>query len=81
MKSLEKIKAKIEFFKTLFLVFVAALFSVVGYLFSKLEDLTQFKFFILVYVIIVLCSLVFVFLFGWLTNISKLGEDDARDGR
>jgi len=70
----EKIKAKIEFFKTLFLVFIAALFSTIGYLFSKLGELNNIKFFILIYAIIVLVVLSLMFLILWLKEIKKIKD-------
>ena len=69
---LEKIKAKIEFFKTLFLVFVTALFSIIGYLFVNFQKLTSIKLFILLYVIIVLVVIVFGIVLKWLEEIEKL---------
>ena len=81
MKSekLEKVKAKIEFFKTLFLLSIATLFSLVGYLFSQFENLSEIRLFMVVYVIIFLVAIVVMFLILWLKEISKLGENDERD--
>jgi len=59
----EKIKAKIEFFKTLFIVFVTALFSMVAYFFINFERLLFMKKFILGYVIIVFIVIVVLIIF------------------
>ena len=74
VNNLEKAKAKIEFFKTLFLIFIAALFSSIGYFFSKLGELNQVKFFIIVYAIIILTGVTLLFLVLWLREIHKLKD-------
>ena len=79
VNNLEKIKAKIEFFKTLFLLSIATLFSLIGYLFTQFESLSDIKFFMIVYVIIFLVAIVLIFLILWLKEISKLGENDERN--
>ena len=69
---MEYIKAKTEFIKTLFLVFVATLFSMIGYFFIHFSELSEVRRFILLYVIIIFI-LINVLIY-WLKSIKKLKD-------
>ena len=73
-ENIEKIKAKIEFIKTLFLVFVAALFSLIGYLFLNFEHLKFIKFFGIVYAIMFLFIISVILLMSWIKEINKIKD-------
>jgi len=70
----EKIKAKIEFFKTLFIVFVTVLFSMIAYFFINFERLCFMKKFILGYVIIVFIVIEVLIIFQWIKFIRLLKD-------
>jgi len=70
----ERIKAKMEFFKTLFIVFVTALFSMIAYFFINFEKLLFIKKFILGYVIIVFIVIVVLLIFQWIRFIRLLKD-------
>jgi hypothetical protein len=70
----EKTKAKIEFFKTLFVVFITALFSMVAYGFISFSVLSSIKKIILLYVIIVFIVIVTLLIFNWVKYIKKLKD-------
>ena len=71
---MEKNKAKIELIKTLFLVFVTALFSSIGYLFTNLNTLENIRFFILIYVIIFSAVIDIFLIFLWIKEISRIKD-------
>ncbi len=71
---MEKIKAKIELIKTLFLVFVTALFSEVGYGFINFNKLDNIKLFILIYAIIFTGSIIMILTISWINRIKELKD-------
>ena len=71
---MEQTKAKIEFIKTLFLVFVAALFSMVGYLFVNFYKLNEIKRFLLIYGIFIFIVINVLIIMFWLRSIKKLKD-------
>ena len=71
---MEYIKAKIEFIKTLFLVFVATLFSMVGYFFIHFSELSELKKFFLVYGIIFLFVINSFLIIKWFQEIKKIKD-------
>ena len=73
---MEQTKAKIEFIKTLFLVFVAALFSIIGYLFANIDGVyNTIKFFGLAYAIIFLIVLNSILIVKWIEEIKKMKDE------
>jgi membrane protein YdbS with pleckstrin-like domain len=70
----EKIEAKIEFFKTLFVVFITALFSMIAYSFVYFPSLSNIKKIILLYAIIVFIIIVLLLIFNWIKCIKKLKD-------
>ena len=71
---MEKTKAKIELIKTLFLVFVTALFSEVGYGFINFNKLDSEKLFILIYAIIFTGGITMMILISWINKIKELKD-------
>ena len=71
---MEQTKAKIEFIKTLFLVFVATLFSMVGYLFVNFYKLSEIKIFFLIYGIFIFIVINILIIMFWLRSIKKLKD-------
>jgi lipopolysaccharide export LptBFGC system permease protein LptF len=70
----EKIKAIIDFYKTIFLVSITVLFSLIGYFFSNFSSLEYIKIFVIVYSIIIFTAVVLLFLILWRREINKLKD-------
>ena len=71
---MEKIKAIIEFYKTIFLVSITVLFSLIGYFFNNFSHLEYIKIFVIVYSIIIFIAVVLLFLILWRREINKLKD-------
>jgi hypothetical protein len=70
----EKIKAIIDFYKTIFLVSITVLFSLIGYFFSNFSRLENIKIFVIIYSIIIFTAVVLLFLILWRREINKLKD-------
>jgi len=70
----EKIKAIIDFYKTIFLVFVTAMFSMIGFLFLNFFKLSFMQKFLIFYTIIVFAVGVITVILNWWRYIRKLKD-------
>ena len=71
---MEKIKAIIDFYKTIFLVFVTAMFSMIGFLFLNFFKLNFMQKFLIFYTIIVFTVGVITLILNWWRYIRKLKD-------
>ena len=71
---MDRTKAIIEFIKTLFLVSVAALFSMIGYLFINFNNLSLVKIYLIFYGILNLIISIIIFIMLWIKFIKKLKD-------
>jgi hypothetical protein len=70
----EKIKAIIDFYKTIFLVFVTAMLSMIGFLFLNFFKLSFMQKFLIFYTIIVFTVGVITVILNWWRYIRKLKD-------
>ena len=71
---MEKIKAIIDFYKTIFLVFVTAMFSMIGFLFLNFFKLSFMQKFLIFYTIMVFTVGVITVILNWWRYIRKLKD-------
>jgi hypothetical protein len=72
----ERIKAVIEFYKTLFIISVTTFLSIVGYMFINYDKIEEFKKFLLFYSFFIMLIVSSVLLILWRREIEKLKDED-----